>query len=222
MVGVGHMGKTLIYGYFWSFPSREKNYFLTITFSTLLCSCAPYKFPKIHFGFHNPKSISQKFLDYIIQKALLPSNFINIIDTFTIRLKLTVISRLLVQDVLSVSLSYAHFRPRGMLVIARRGYLSVFGPKIFQLKFLFLSLNLRTESVLPLPLLKFISAHSPPHPILPAIVWIIMLHVRSFGWTCRLQANTHSFSFLSHPCRVIQPYICVCVCMFFCTYRWVL
>jgi len=43
----------------------------------------------------------------------------------------TVISRLLVQDVLSVSLSYARLRPRGMLVIACRGYLSVFRPKSF-------------------------------------------------------------------------------------------
>jgi len=52
-----------------------------------------------------------------------------------------VISRLLVQDVLSVSLSHARFRPRGMLVIARRGYLSRFGPKIFHFEVLFLSLE---------------------------------------------------------------------------------
>jgi len=53
----------------------------------------------------------------------------------------TMISRLLVQDVLSVSLSHARFRPRGMLVIARRGYLSRFGPKIFHFEVLFLSLE---------------------------------------------------------------------------------
>jgi len=63
-----------------------------------------------------------------------------------------VISRLLVQDVLSVSLSYARFRPRGMLVIARRGYLSVFGPKIFHFEVALLSLNTRTDSVLSLSL----------------------------------------------------------------------
>ena len=81
-----------------------------------------------------------------------------------------VMFRLLVQDILSVNSPYARFRLRDSLVIARWGFIMGFGPKVKHFCMLFLSLNLRTESVLPLPLLKFISAHSPPHPILPAIV----------------------------------------------------
>jgi len=63
-----------------------------------------------------------------------------------------VISRLLVQDVLTVNLSYARFRPRGMLVIARRSYLSVFCTQIFHFEVALLSPNTRTESALSLSL----------------------------------------------------------------------
>ena len=124
----------------------------------------------------------------------------------------TVIFRLLVQGVLSGNSSYARFRPRGMLVIARKGYLRRFGPKIFHLEVVFSLLKYRTEICpLSLTLLKlnsFLSFQS----ILPT--WYkIVLHARSLGWSCRVQANTYSSSLLSHPCREIQPYSCVCGCM---------
>jgi len=59
-----------------------------------------------------------------------------------------VISRLLVQDILSVNSPYARIRLKGMFVIALRGYLREFGPKTIHFWLLFLSLNTRTDSVL--------------------------------------------------------------------------
>jgi len=47
------------------------------------------------------------------------------------RIPVSVILRVLFQDVLSGSSSHARFRLRGVLVIARGGYLSGFGPKTF-------------------------------------------------------------------------------------------
>ena len=49
--------------------------------------------------------------------------------------------RVLVHDVLSVSLSHTRFRPKGVLVIARRGFLRRFGPKILHFEVVFLSLK---------------------------------------------------------------------------------
>jgi len=62
-----------------------------------------------------------------------------------------VIFRILVQDVWSGSSSYARFRPRGMLVIASRGYLNEFGPKTIHFALLFLSLKLKNRNLLSLP-----------------------------------------------------------------------
>jgi len=52
---------------------------------------------------------------------------------------------------LSGSSSHARFRLRGVLVIARGGYLSGFGPKTFIFLLFFLSLKLKIRNLLSLP-----------------------------------------------------------------------
>jgi len=99
-----------------------------------------------------------------------------------------------------------------MLVIARRDYLSGFGPKTFISNCSFSLLSTRTEICPLFPhSLELISAYSPPQLILPT--WYkIALHVWSFGWAWRAQANT-----LSSSCMLIfvewsNPNLCLCVC----------
>jgi len=124
----------------------------------------------------------------------------------------SVIFRVLVQDVLSGSSSYARFRSRGMLVIAHRGYLSVFGPKILHLKLLFLSLKDKNRNLSSLPHpLELISAHSPPQSILPTLVWLRCCMLEALGDL----EDCKPTLFLS-PCFLIlversSPTLCLCV-----------
>jgi len=79
-----------------------------------------------------------------------------------------VILRVLFQDVLSGSSSHARFRLRGVLVIARGGYLSGFGPKNLHFQLVFLSLKLKDRNLSSLPILLnslslFSSSKNPPN-----------------------------------------------------------
>jgi len=134
-----------------------------------------------------------------------------------------VISRLLVQDVLSVSLSYARLRPRGMFVIARRGYLSEFGPKTFISS---CSFSLLTQG-------KILSS---PSPSLENSSQLTLLLNQSFQpsceWRCcMLEALDDLVD--CKPTLILSPwflifverssptFVSVCACHF-CTFKWVL
>ena len=96
------------------------------------------------------------------------------------------------------------FRPRGMLVIARRGYLSGFGPKTFIWNYSFSLLSKdRNLSSLPhtlkLSSLLLSSSFNPPKLVLDCFACLKL-------WMSLKIASQHSFFFLhSHLCRVIQP-----------------
>jgi len=90
--------------------------------------------------------------DFVFKQVL----YVRFYTYFSVKV---VISRLLVQDILSVESPYARIRLRGMFVIALRGYLREFRPKVIHFWLFFLSHNSRTDSVLS-PSLSWSSALS--------------------------------------------------------------
>ena len=110
------------------------------------------------------------------------------------------------------------FRPRGMLVISRLGYLRRLDPKSFILKLSFSLLRYRTEICsLSLSLSHSLEAQLFSSPSNQSS----QLDTRQ---CCMLEAlDEHVeckpipfFLLASHPCRKIQPYCqCLCVCMLF-------
>ena len=94
---------------------------------------------------------------------------------------LDVISRLLVQDILSVNSPYARIRLRGSLVIAFRGFIRGVWTQSNSFCLLFLSLSARTDSILPLPHLSSAYSPSPTSHSFQPFVGAIMLHVWGLG-----------------------------------------